>query len=91
MKIKQFFEFYKTKYEFACTPAGVRAGFFVLIPFLVFVFFLTAYFITGGSNMEQVCRYILLTNASIALVGTCIAQLQYGKLVDDYIKTKSKK
>ncbi len=89
--MKKFFEFSKIKYEFACTPVGVRSGFFVVIPLLLFIFFLVASFASRGSDLEQVCRYIILTNATISLVGTCIAQLQYGKLVNDYINSNSKK
>ncbi len=89
--MKKFFEFSKIKYEFACTPEGVRAGFFVTIPLLLFVFFLVIFLATRGSDMDQVCRYIILTNATISLIGTCIAQLQYGKMVSDYTNLHSKK
>ena len=88
--MKKFFEYSKVKYDFACTPAGVRAGVFVTIPLILFVFFLVAFIVSRGSEMEQACRYILLTNATISLIGTCIAQMQYGKLVDDFNKSNKK-
>ena len=87
---KSFREFSKDKYDFAQTPAGSRAGFFATIPLLCFIFFLVTFLASRGSEMEQVLRYFLLTNACISLVGWCIAQLQYGNMVNDFIASNKK-
>ena len=86
----KFFQFGKLKYEFAKTPEGVRAGFYAIFPLILCIFFVIAFFASQGSDMDSFGHYLLLNNACISLVGTCITQLQYQKLLNDYILSNKK-
>ena len=83
-------ELIKLQFEFARTPFDIRAKVFSIIPLLLFLYFIVSFFASRGGSMEQELRFILLTNACISLVGTCIAQLQYGKMLNDYINARIK-
>lgn len=78
----KFRELMKLNMKFAKTQFGRRACLFALLPYIVFVIYLIRVIITGDFNS---------TNMILLLTGSCIAQLQYGNMLKEYINTVHKK
>lgn len=82
-------ELMKRQREFAKTPFGKRARIFSVIPF--FIALITLIFLVLSRDNENALITILCLNSfCFSIIGTCITQLQYGKMLNDYLKEKNK-
>ena len=78
----------KLNKEFAETSFGKKAYIFSFLPLFVGICFLcTDFIIPYQSQIGPTLEFI---GFIISFIGFCIAQLQYGNLLKDYIKTKKK-
>ena len=73
--------------EFAKTPFGKRAKIFSVFPMVIAVIFFVAYMFLGNSE-DTIVPNLYLIGFGFALLGTCIAQLLYGIMLNNYINNK---
>lgn len=80
-------ELVKEHQEYVKTAFGVRAFIFTTIPllFAAYSFYMFVYYF---NNENELLPVLYFTCAVIASVGFCITQMQYGKLLNDHIKSK---
>ena len=79
-------ELMKQQHEFTKTAFGIRAKIFSIIPLLIaIILFVMASTTPEGKGEIEAIYYI---GCSLAAIGECITQLQYGRMVNEYIKSK---
>lgn len=82
-------ELIKKQHEFAKTPFGRRAKIFSIFPLLIAAVLLVFYCL-ALDNENTLIQVLYFLGFCISMIGLCITQLQYGKMLNDYLKENNK-
>lgn len=80
----------KKQREFTKTSFGIRAKTFAIFPMFVAIAFFVAALLTKDLE-DSLVSTLYVMGFGFSLIGTCIAQLLYARLLKDFITDEKKK